>query len=302
MELAPSGADAHSGVYHVDTEGGGRYFLKTRALGAFDPASLLVPAYLAELGVAQALAPLPALDGARWREADGLALSLWPLVEGRQGADGGLSEAQWRELGHVVRRVHETAVPWHLGVPQEAFVPSRWGVLEELHSALAAPVDPLAADLAEIWNAYQAEIDALMERVRTLGARLRHGSGARVLCHADLHLWNVMVEPDGRIWLVDWDETTLALKERDLMFVIGGIGHGLVGPQETDWFLEGYGGADIDPDALAYYRAAWAVQDIAAYGEQVCLAPGLSEEARREELAGFASLFAPGNIVEIALQ
>jgi len=51
---------------------------------------------------------------------------------------------------------------------------------------------------------------------------------------------------------------------------------------------------------LAYYRFAWAVQDLAAYGEQVFFMPGLSEHARREAVRGIMSLFEPGNIVDIA--
>jgi hypothetical protein len=57
---------------------------------------------------------------------------------------------------------------------------------------------------------------------------------------------------------------------------------------------------DADPRLLAYYRCAWAVQDVAAYGEQVLLVPGLAEAARREGLVGFEDLFAPGNIVDYA--
>jgi spectinomycin phosphotransferase len=84
------------------------------------------------------------------------------------------------------------------------------------------------------------------------------------------------------------------------MFVVGGIGHGLVRPHETEAFFEGYGRTAIDPLLLAYYRVAWAVQDLAAYGEQVLMAPGLGEASRRDALDGLMSLFEPGNIVEIA--
>ena len=85
------------------------------------------------------------------------------------------------------------------------------------------------------------------------------------------------------------------------MFVIKGIGSDLVNPKETAAFLQGYGESAVDPAALAYYRYAWAVQDIAAYGEQVFLTPELTPESRLDGLQGFISLFEPGNIVSIAL-
>ena len=85
------------------------------------------------------------------------------------------------------------------------------------------------------------------------------------------------------------------------MFVVGGgIGHGLVGPSEEASFLDGYGQVTADPALLAYYRCAWAVQDIAAYGDQALLSPAAGEAARRAAVEGFEDLFAPGNIVDLA--
>jgi spectinomycin phosphotransferase len=121
-----------------------------------------------------------------------------------------------------------------------------------------------------------------------------------VLCHADLHPWNVLVDETGQLWIGDWDEAVLAPRERDLMFVVGGIGHGLVSPSDTASFLEGYGEITVDPTRLAYYRCAWAVQDIAAYGEQALLSPAAGEATRRAAVEGFEDLFAPGNIVDLA--
>jgi hypothetical protein len=58
---------------------------------------------------------------------------------------------------------------------------------------------------------------------------------------------------------------------------------------------------EVDPRLLAYYRAAWAVQDIAAYGEQVLMMPAVGEETRRAAVDGFVDLFGPGSIVDLAL-
>jgi spectinomycin phosphotransferase len=158
----------------------------------------------------------------------------------------------------------------------------------------------VAGALAGFWKAHRDLIDALVGRVDRLGRQVAPKGLRRVLCHGDLHTWNVLVDSENHLWIVDWDEAVLAPRERDLMFVVGGIGHGLVRPHDTEWFLQGYGETGIDPRLLAYYRTAWAVQDIAAYGEEVLLTPALGQETRRAALEGLMDLFEPGNIVDLA--
>jgi spectinomycin phosphotransferase len=141
----------------------------------------------------------------------------------------------------------------------------------------------------------------VIERAERLGQQLAQTAPPLVLCHADIHTNNVMLDSNDRVWITDWDETMLAPMERDLMFVVGGgILGGLFGPQEEALFFQGYGAAVVDPLALTYYRYAWAVSDIGAYGEQVCFRPDLGPATRSESIDRFMTLFAPGNIVTLA--
>lgn len=302
LTFLPIGHDLASFAYRVEAEDGSSYFLKLRAGSGFGAASLMIPRLLREQGVPHVLAPLPTVDRGLWLELNGYALSLYPFLEARTAAEAGLSPERWQALGRTLREVHATRLPTELRplVPQEAFVPSRRQVLRDLEPRLAAPTDPVQRDFAALWRSREAQVRALLERAEALGAELRQSALPPVLCHADLHTWNVLLDGAGQLWIVDWDEAVLAPKERDLMFVVGGIGRGLVEPDETARFLAGYGGADLDPRALAYYRCAWALQDMAAYAEEVFLMPGRREASRQDALRGFASLFAPGNIVEIA--
>ena len=111
----------------------------------------------------------------------------------------------------------------------------------------------------------------------------------------------MLLDAEGQVWIVDWDETVLAPRERDLMFVVGGA-------SAADWwgrmrrslFLQGYGATTIDPLALAYYRYAWAVSDIGEFGAEVFLRPDLGAISRRAAVDAFMSLFLPGNIVALA--
>jgi spectinomycin phosphotransferase len=251
------------------------------------------------------MAPLPAASQALWIAVGSYALSLYPFVEARTTYDVGLTQDDWRALGATLRQIHASQLPAELAglLPQETFTPSRRHVLAKLVHLLNGAVldDPIEAALAEFWRSRQEVIQTLIDHADSLGAEMRRTALPAVLCHADLHAWNVLVDAARQMWIVDWDEVILAPKERDLMFVVGGIGRGLVKPEETKCFLRSYGDPAINPRALAYYRFAWAVQDMAAYAEQVFFVREAGEPTRRAALHGFADMFEPGNIVDIAL-
>jgi len=305
VTFLPLGADSASAAYRIDTVEGASYFLKVRTLDGFSNLSLLVPRFLHDQGVPHVLSPLPAISQAPWVVVGNFALSLFPFLEGHRAADVGLSELHWTSLGTMLRQVHASRLPPALMeiMPRESFTPSRRAVLTRLEAQVTAELspDPLKRELAAFWRARREEIHTLIDRADALGHRLRSRPAPLVLCHADLHTWNVLLDPSQQLWVVDWDETILSLKERDLMFVVGGIGADQVRIYETACFLRGYGDVAIDPLALSYYRYAWAVQDMGAYGEQVYFSPDLGEETRRNALAGFMDLYEPGNIVAIAV-
>jgi spectinomycin phosphotransferase len=305
LAFLPLGCDSASAVYRVRATDGAAYLLKARAGAGFSEPSLAVPHYLYTQGVPHIATPLPTVAQTLWVSVDGFALSLYPFIDGRTGADAGLSAQHWRALGTTVKQVHTSPLTPDLRriVRRETFTPSRRDVLTDLADAIAKQdfTDSAACELAAFWQVRRDEIRTLIDRADAMGRQLRQASLPLVLCHADLHTWNILLDTAQQLWLVDWDETILAPKERDLMFVVGGIGCDLVSPYETKCFFQGYGDTAIDRQALVYYRYAWAVQDMGAYGERVFFLPDLSEESRRDAVRGFVDLFEAGNIVEIAL-
>jgi spectinomycin phosphotransferase len=305
LTFLPIGSDSASAVYRVQADDGTAYLLKARTGEGFSIPSLTIPHYLYNQGVPHLVAPLPTVTQALWVSLDEFALSLYPFIDGRTGTEAGLSERHWRALGTTLKRIHTSQLTPDLEriVQRESYIPSRRNVIGDLENAVARRGFSSSAEreLARFWRARREEIHTLVERADALGRQLRQASPPYVLCHADLHTWNVLLDTAGQTWIVDWDETVLAPKERDLMFVVGGIGRDLVNPHETACFFEGYGDTTIDPLALVYYRYAWAVQDMGAYGERVFFLPDLGEESRHDAVRGFIDLFGPGNIVEIAL-
>jgi spectinomycin phosphotransferase len=119
-----------------------------------------------------------------------------------------------------------------------------------------------------------------------------------VLCHADIHTANILIDGDN-LFIVDWDQPILAPKERDLMFVVG---NGVMRSREEELFFEGYGEMAVDCLALAYYRYEWVVQEIGDFGERVFLLPDVSDITREDSVKGFRQLFRPGDVVDAACQ
>jgi spectinomycin phosphotransferase len=300
------GNDSASFVYRVRDTSGEVHFLKMRARGGFSLASLAVPRHLADLGVPHITAPLTTNTGSLWVDLGDYALTLYPYIEGQMAAKVGMSADQWREFGALARRIHATPMPTGIvsAMPSETFIPSRRGVMDGLEQVIArrAFTNSIERGFATFWSRQSDVIRRLVRRADSLGNELRSKVSELVPCHADMHLWNVLVDTDSEFWLVDWDETILAPKERDLMFVVGGIGRGLVKPEETQAFLAGYGAPNIDVQALTYFRYAWAVQDIAAYGEAVFFLPGLCEDTRADAFEGFKDVLCPRGIASIAME
>ena len=309
IAFRPLGHDSSAWVYRVRTADDATYFLKAR-LSVTNEAGLLVPRALHDHGIARVVAPLPTAARALWARAGGYALILYPFVAGTTGMALGMTDQQWRDYGALLAQIHATPVAPALAriMRREAFVPE-WAAMVgrlDAHIGTQRFADPAAQALATCWRAHRDEIRTILDRAEDLGRRLARAAPPFVLCHADIHTGNVLLDTAGQVWIVDWDETILAPRERDLMFAVGGgISARLVGPREERCFVAGYGagyGATaIDPLALAYYRATWAVGDIGSYGEQVYFRPDFGPATKQAGADALIGLFAPGEIVSLAL-
>lgn len=306
MEFLAVGEDENAWVYQVDTEHPStRYLLKVRAPTVSNDAASAVPRYLYESGVPHVVAPLRSTTQSLSVQEGRFSLTVYPFIEGSTGIEAGLSEQHWRALGGLVKQLHASALPPDLMevLPAEAYTVSAVDGVRRVDRAVSGSSFPdrSAREVAAFWTSHRHEIQTLVERTEELGPQVEALSVPLVLCHADLHTWNVMIDLDGELWIVDWDEVIRAPKERDLMFFVGGIDARLVEPHETESFFEGYGDVSVDPLALSYYRYAWAVQDVGGYGERVFLTPDIGEESRSHAARILLGLFDPGGIVELAL-
>ncbi len=306
ITFLPLGADRNTAVYRAETKAGAAYFLKIR-LEDFNAMSLIVPRLLHEQGVSRIIAPLATRDGKIWLQMNGFYLSVYPFVAGQDGHDAGLTDAHWIEFGQTLKGIHAAVLPPEViaAIPKERFS-SRWQErVRQFQKQIdeTAFADPVSAALAELLKRQRLVVDTLVGRAQQLGTLLQSKQLPFVLCHADIHAWNMLIQADGTFYVVDWDTIILAPKERDLMFVASGLfGRARTPEKEERLFYLGYGDLrEADPVALAYYRYDRIVRDIAEYCEEIFLTePG--SENRAQGLRQLSSQFEPGKVIDMALR
>jgi spectinomycin phosphotransferase len=145
----------------------------------------------------------------------------------------------------------------------------------------------------------RTDIDQLLERAEQFAVELQSKSLNLVLCHSDLHGGNILIDESNQLYIVDWDNPILAPKERDLMFIGGGIDHIWQSEREEAVFYKGYGQTQINTSALAYYRYERIIEDLTVICEQLLL----TEEGgadRERSLGWFTGNFEMGNTLDIA--
>jgi spectinomycin phosphotransferase len=302
VTFLPLGADAYAAVYRVDAEDGTPYFLKLKREN-FAEVAVAVPVFLHARGIQQVMAPLPTVTQRPWASGHGFEWILYPFFESHNAYEAALSDAQWVTLGRSLKAVHTTVLPPALDrlVPREDYSPRWRDIVEEYDQQVETHAydDPIAESLVAFWITKRDEIRAMVARAAELGRALRQREVPFVLCHTDLHAWNVLVGAHDELAIVDWDETIFAPKERDLMFVGGGVGAVWDTAREEALFYQGYGATQIDPLALSYYRYERIVADLAAYGTQIFEVQGSAED-REVGVKNVKGQFLPNRVVAIA--
>src|SRR5437667_3361779 len=277
LEFLPRGLDYNAGVYRVVSEQGAAYLLKVTSRPLYEP-RCLVPRYLNEQGITSVVAPIPSRSGALWTQLEEWTVIVYPFIDGDTSLTG-MTNEQWKEVGTIFKRIHQVMLPpeGFDSLRKETFDPTEYAQwvrtfeAQHLHSRHDGSESSRA--LRTDWVAHQSTIHTVVTSLEKLAGVLQRRSGPYIISHADLHAANLLRDPAGHVFVIDWDEVMLAPKERDFIFVRE--------PQAAA-FWEGYGQREIDWVALTYYLWERVVQDLIACTPDVCFRDDLGEETRAE--------------------
>jgi spectinomycin phosphotransferase len=305
VSFLPLGADLNTAVYRVATNDETVYFLKLRR-GEFDEATVTVPKYLSDLGIKQIIPSLTTQTGQLWASLAPFKVILYHYVEGHNAFEKNLSHQQWIEFGAAIKRFHTADIPWAItnSIQRETFSP-QWRDSVKMFLKLIEEEtfdEPIAVELAAFLKTKGYETLELVKQAERFAQILQEQPPEYILCHADIHGWNLLIDINGALYMVDWDTLIFSPKERDLMFIGAGLGDSGYTPQEEEaLFYQGYGQTNINQIAIAYYRYERIIEDIAAYCEQLFLSDEGGED-RKQSLEYLKSNFLPNGTIERAYQ
>jgi spectinomycin phosphotransferase len=300
------GADVNSSVYRVRTGDGVNYFAKIRKGDSFHEASVVIPNFLSALGIEQVIPSLPTRTRQLWATLNSAKLILYPFVEGQPSLDIRMSKQQWFEFGAALKRFHTAEFPAQItgSIPGDDFSP-RWRDMVRMflaHSEDETFCEPVAMELADVLRSKREEILEIIQWAGQLAERLLEQPPEFMLCHSDIHGYNLFIDQRGALYIVDWDGLTFAPKERDLMFIGGGHGDsGYTPQQEETMFYQGYGQTEINQIALTYYRYERIIMDIAADCD-IIFRSDEAEETLKGALEDMTNKFLPDSYIAIAYQ
>jgi spectinomycin phosphotransferase len=304
LTFLPLGADMHASVYKAQTHNQSSYFVKLKR-GHYHDISATIIALLGNAEIQQIIPIVKTIHGQATQCIDDFTLTVSPFVDGRDGFSRDLTDDQWYTLGKVMRKIHEINVPLSIQtkIRRESYSPKWRQTVRSLYPLIESEPsgDMVAINLLTFMKKHTAAIHRLVDRAEQLAQKVQGQSSQFVLCHSDLHGGNVLIDENDDIYIVDWDDPIIAPKERDLMFIGGGVANVWNKPQEEELFYKGYGKTKVNMTLLAYYRHERVVEDIALYSQQLLLTMAGGQD-RIKWYKQFIDQFDPQGVVEIAFK
>ncbi|MGB3328310.1 MAG: phosphotransferase [Thermomicrobiales bacterium] len=240
-------------------------------------------------GIAEAIAPIPARDGAllatmndgRWTVAVYPWLAVEPSSFGAFASDDDRADAM-----RLVARIHAATPLVPAGLPRrDALAIAHRADLERALQRLDTPweVGPFAEPARLQLRDAEASLNAALAEYDRLVSSVQADPAPWVITHGEPHPGNIVRLRSGGIAIVDWDTCALAPRERDLWQLL---------PQDTglEAGLAAYravsGDIPVSADALALYRLWWDLSEVAIYTRWFCRAHADAEDMR----VGFGGL------------
>ncbi len=303
ISFLPLGADTNASVYRAVAKDETNYFVKLKQ-GDFNEASVAIPNFLSASGIKQIIPSITTRTGRLWAKINPFNVILYPFVEGHPGFERMMSNQQWFEFGTALKQFHTCNFPSNItnSIQKDNFSHQWRNMVKMFLERIEKETfnEPVAIELADFLKSKKDETLEIVKRAEELAQMLLEQPPEFILSHGDIHGWNLLIDNNGALYIVDWDALKFAPKERDLMFIGGGHGDSGYTPHEEEtMFYQGYGQTNINQNAIAYYRYGRILNDMAEDCQLISLSDE-EKENRKEALEDIKSMFLPNGKIEMA--
>ncbi|MFJ3383378.1 MULTISPECIES: phosphotransferase family protein [unclassified Curtobacterium] len=285
IEEVTGGTDTSAAVWRLVDGDGTAWAAKwtTRSTGT----GTRLVASMAAAGLESTPAARPTDDGRRRSRRGGGKLAVTRWSDGVDAATVGLDLPGWREYGALLAGVHahEFPAPARKQGARRGIRRRRRRYRAEI-AALDVAVASGAGGPLDLWRDARPRVELLLR-----GTMLVPGASADpVPCHGDAHLGNVLVDGDGALRLVDWDEAVVGPRELDLHLVEFPVLFTPTTAEQLAAFRSGYGPVVVDEHRMVRFACIRALEDLTSTMTAAC---GGDDAERAEALRVFTGILTP---------
>lgn len=230
-------------------------------------------------GIENITHPIPNKENSLEFKLKGYPTALFNYIEGKTAIEQPLTEKHYEKLGELLGQIHRAkkvinyAVKEDFNVPKEEFL----SVIDYLENSRTASTTQQEA--INLLKPIQSRLLRQLENLKKLEATLQNSPPDFVLCHGEPSPGNIMVTPNNKVYLIDWDEPIMAPKEKDLLFF----------DKTLTPLLRGYAKYSndrrINKTAVDFYKHAWNIAEIADWGNRLFLNPSTNNEETSHALS-----------------
>jgi len=294
LNFSPTGWVAH--CYVVDCAGGERYFLKLCGdsgqipLAASDIDFYLPLTYqLCSKRILPHIAcPVRTRTGRFTACFENHLLILFDFIAGKIVGHDGLSDEILVKLAELVGILHKSTSKIEVEHPfyerfDMAFEDNLVNGLDVL-AGITSNDRNGKQELRKLLLPRKDEILGYLHRLKELQALAKAAGKEMVVCHTDLHGENLMVDDQGNLYILDWENAMIAPPEHDLFFFAGD-------DYFWDFFLPNYEGefgpVNLDSNVFGFYYYRRNLEDLTDWIIRI-LYHNTGDEQDREDLQGIA--------------
>jgi spectinomycin phosphotransferase len=252
--------------YKVETNEGVSYFCKIHTgLTEYEKRFELTYKLFNDAGIKNIPHPIKTTKGELVFYLNKYPTALFNFIEGSNANDQPLTDEQRFALGKLLGEIHQAnRVIGEFSI-QEDF---KYGNIDRLLETLNK-IDIYLKD-SSVYKSKTAQLllenkDKILKRIKELeelGEKLRSLNIDFVICHSEPHAWNTMIDEKGEVYLIDWDDSLFAPKEKDLNMI-----------KDDQIKLEGYksvvGDFEINQEIIHYYQMEWNISEIDAWSNSL---------------------------------